>query len=68
MSSNDIIGLAKDFSGLISKGLQQDKFPRDDKGVGKMIDRVYYLTFDRETLKAYMIIDLKINNKFLISN
>lgn len=51
MSSNDMIGLAKDFSTLISKGLEQDRFPRDEQGVGQMIDGVYYLTFDREIVK-----------------
>lgn len=51
MSSNDMIGLAKDFSGLISKGLEQDRFPRDNQGIGQMIDGVYYLTFERETVK-----------------
>lgn len=51
MSSNDMIGLAKDFSTLISKGLQQDRFPRDEQAVGQTIDGVYYLTFDRDSVK-----------------
>ena len=51
MSSSDMIKFAKDFSGLMSSGLKQDRFPRDDQGDGQMIDGVYYLTFDRETVK-----------------
>ena len=46
MLSNDMLDLVKDFSSLISKGLEQARFPRDDQGVGETINGVYYLTLD----------------------
>ncbi|WP_288222093.1 LCP family protein [uncultured Clostridium sp.] len=51
ISSNDLLSLGKEFSGLAMKGLEQDRFPRDEQGVGQMINGVYYLTFDLEEVK-----------------
>jgi polyisoprenyl-teichoic acid--peptidoglycan teichoic acid transferase len=52
MSPNEILTLGKDFSGLISSGLAQERFPRDNQGEGQMIDGVYYLTFDRDLVRS----------------
>jgi len=38
----------------IGNNLEQDRFPRDGYGYGETIDGVYYLTFDRETIKEQM--------------
>ena len=35
----------------IGNNLEQDRFPRDEDAVGTSIDGIYYLTFDRETVK-----------------
>lgn len=51
MTSNDMIKLGTNFATLRSSGLQQDRFPRDDQGVGETIDGVYYLTFNRDEMR-----------------
>lgn len=38
----------------IGNNLEQDRFPRDDYGFGETIEGVYYLTFDRDTIKTQM--------------
>lgn len=51
MSANELLGLGAEFSGLSVKGLEQERFPRDGEGEGKMIDGIYYLTFDLQNMK-----------------
>lgn len=51
MSSGDLIKLGSEFSSLVSKNLEQERFPRDQQAVGKNINGIYYLTFDLETVK-----------------
>lgn len=54
ISSNDLLKLGTEFSGLTSKDLEQDRFPRDGQGEGQTINGVYYLTFDMDTVKNSM--------------
>ena len=51
MSANKLLGLGDEFSSLSMKGLEQERFPRDGEGEGKMIDGIYYLTFDLQNMK-----------------
>ena len=51
MSANKLLGLGDEFSSLAMKGLEQERFPRDGEGEGKMIDGIYYLTFDLQNMK-----------------
>ena len=45
------------------KTLEQERFPRDGYCEGKMIDKIYYLTFDKEItvqqLHDYIFEDIK---------
>lgn len=63
MLSNDLIKLGTQFSKLLSKGIEQDRFPRDGQGQGEMINGVYYLTFDlddsKESIRTYIFEDKK---------
>lgn len=54
MDNNSLLSLGTEFSGLAMKGLEQDRFPRDGQGEGQMINGVYYLTFDIESVKSSM--------------
>ena len=54
MSKSALLGLGTEFSGLAMKGLEQDRFPRDEQAEGQMINGTYYLTFDIENVKTSM--------------
>ncbi|GAB6168237.1 LCP family protein [Clostridium carnis] len=54
MSSMELLKLGTDFAGLVSGGINQERFPRDGQGEGQMINGVYYLTFDIENVKNSM--------------
>lgn len=54
MSKSALLGLGTEFSGLAMKGLEQDRFPRDQQAEGQMINGTYYLTFDIENVKTSM--------------
>lgn len=54
MSKSALLGLGTEFSGLAMRGLEQDRFPRDEHAEGQMINGVYYLTFDIENVKNSM--------------
>lgn len=53
LSSGEILSLGTKVLG-IGNNLEQDRFPRDGYGYGESINGVYYLTFDRETIKTQM--------------
>lgn len=53
LNATDILSLGTKVLG-IGNNLEQDRFPRDGYGEGAMIDGVYYLTFDKETVKKQM--------------
>lgn len=53
LTATDILSLGTKVLG-IGNNLEQDRFPRDGYGEGAMIDGVYYLTFDKETIKKQM--------------
>ncbi|WP_111931013.1 LCP family protein [Clostridium tertium] len=53
LSAADILSLGTKVLG-IGNNLEQDRFPRDGYGEGTTIDGVYYLTFDKETIKKQM--------------
>ncbi|WP_291652513.1 LCP family protein [Clostridium sp.] len=53
LTSTEILSLGTKVLG-IGNNLEQDRFPRDGYGEGAMINGVYYLTFDRETIKNQM--------------
>ncbi|WP_195429127.1 LCP family protein [Clostridium sp. D46t1_190503_E9] len=53
LSTGDILSLGTKVLG-IGNNLEQDRFPRDGYGEGTMINGVYYLTFDQETVKKQM--------------
>lgn len=54
MSSSELLKLGTEFSGLTSKSLEQDRFPRDEQGEGVMMNDIFYLTFDLEAVKSSM--------------
>ena len=54
MSNTSLLSLGTEFSGLAMKGLEQDRFPRDEQAEGQMINGTYYLTFDIENVKTSM--------------
>ncbi|MDU4738408.1 MULTISPECIES: LCP family protein [Clostridium] len=54
ISTNDLLKLGTEFSGLASKKLEQDRFPRDEQGEGQNIDGIYYLTFDLDNVRNSM--------------
>lgn len=54
MSKSALLGLGTEFSGLATKGIEKDRFPRDEQGEGQMINGTYYLTFDIENVKTSM--------------
>ena len=51
ISSNEMLSLIGDIGTLMSGTLEQNRFPTDEQGQGKMIDGVYYMTFDIEEVK-----------------
>ena len=53
LSTTDILSLGTKILN-IGGSLEQDRFPRDGYGQGEMINGVYYLTFDIETIKQQM--------------
>ncbi|WP_300383427.1 LCP family protein [Clostridium sp.] len=53
LGTSEILSIGTDVLS-IGNNLEQDRFPRDVDAVGTSIDGVYYLTFDRETVKQEM--------------
>lgn len=51
ISSNEMLSLIGDIGTLMSGNLEQNRFPTDAQGQGKMIDGIYYMTFDIEEVK-----------------
>lgn len=51
ISYKDLLKLGTEFSRLASKELDQDRFPRDEQGQGEIINGIYYLRFDMDTVK-----------------
>ncbi|WP_194191055.1 LCP family protein [Clostridium chrysemydis] len=49
MSSSELIGLATDVIPLMSNGLESARFPLNGYCEGKIINKVWYLVFDRKT-------------------
>ena len=43
-----------DIGTLMSGNLEQNRFPTDEQGEGKMINGVYYMTFNIEEVKNSM--------------
>ena len=54
ISKTSLLGLGTEFSGLATKGIEQERFLRDGQGEGQMINGVYYLTFDIDSVKSSM--------------
>jgi len=54
ISKSTLLELGIEFGGLLSKGLEQERFPRDEQCEGKTINDVYYLTFDIDSVKTSM--------------
>ncbi len=51
MSSGELLKIGKDFAVLLNNGLTQSRYPLDGDCTGKMINGVYYLTFDLDQAK-----------------
>lgn len=51
MTNSELLTLATNFSSVISTGLQQERFPKDGQGKGELINKIYYLTFNRDVVK-----------------
>lgn len=51
ISSNDMLSLIGDIGTLMTGNLEQNRFPTDKQGEGKMINGIYYMTFDIEEVK-----------------
>lgn len=62
MSSTEILSLSSKITSVISNGLIQSRFPKDDSSEGSMIDGIYYLTFNIEDTKK-QIMDYIYNDK-----
>lgn len=62
MSSTEILSLSSKATSVISNGLIQSRFPKDDYSEGSMIDGIYYLTFNIEDTKK-QIMDYIYNDK-----
>lgn len=62
MSSTEILSLSSKATSVISNGLIQSRFPKDDYSEGNMIDGIYYLTFNIEDTKK-QIMDYIYNDK-----
>ncbi|WP_253287352.1 LCP family protein [Clostridium bornimense] len=54
ISSNEMLSLMGDIGTLMSGNLEQNRFPTDEQGEGKMINGVYYMTFNIEEVKNSM--------------
>ena len=54
ISTGDLLSLGAKFSGLAKGDISQDRFPRDGQCEGKIINGIYYLTFDIESVKNSM--------------
>lgn len=55
LDTSDILSLGTKALMVASKGLVQDRFPRDGYCEGTMIDGIYYLAFDQATAKEQMM-------------
>ena len=55
LGANDILGLATKVATMGGGTLEQERFPRDGYSESKMINGVYYLTFDEATTKQQMM-------------
>ena len=62
MSSTEILSLSSKATSVISNGLIQSRFPKDDYSEGSMIDGIYYLTFNIQDTKK-QIMDYIYNDK-----
>lgn len=62
MSSTEILSLSSKATSVISNGLIQSRFPKDDSSESSMIDGIYYLTFNIEDTKK-QIMDYIYNDK-----
>ncbi|MDU5109558.1 MAG: LCP family protein, partial [Clostridium sp.] len=51
MSTSDLLKIGTKFTEFSINKLEQNRFPRDNEGEGKIIDGVYYLTFDLDSVK-----------------
>lgn len=51
MTNSELLTLVTNFSSVISTGLQQERFPKDGQGKGELINKIYYLTFNRDVVK-----------------
>lgn len=67
MSSSELIGLATDVIPLMSNGLESARFPLNGYCEGKMINKVWYLVFDRKAT-LNQIQDYIYENKALPEN
>ena len=54
ISSNEMLSLMGDIGTLMSGNLEQNRFPPDEQGEGKMINGVYYMTFNIAEVKNSM--------------
>lgn len=54
ISTGDLLSLGAKFSGLAKGDISQDRFPRDGQCEGKIINGIYYLTFDIDSVKNSM--------------
>lgn len=55
LDTSDILSLGTKALMVASKGLVQDRFPRDGYCEGTLIDGIYYLAFDQATAKEQMM-------------
>ncbi|MGL5822608.1 MAG: LCP family protein [Sarcina sp.] len=65
LSVGEILDLSTQYSGIISAGLDQHRFPRDGEGKGINIENTYYLQYDlevaKEAMRAYIFDDKRIS-------
>ncbi|MGL4740328.1 MAG: LCP family protein [Sarcina sp.] len=64
LSISEILDLSTQYSGIISRGMEQNRFPRDGEGKGTTLNNTYYLQYDlniaKEAMRAYIFDDKRI--------
>ena len=61
MSATEMIGIGTEYASIMSSGLDQYRFPRDNEGEDKKMEGTYYLVYDidiaAEAMRAYIFDD-----------
>lgn len=63
MDLTDMLGIGTEYAAVMSAGLEQERFPRDNEGTGRTINGVYYLEYDLdiagEAMRNFIFEDIR---------